>query len=202
MGNLLESIKKFLGIASQNDDLLKKPLWKKLNAMIIIASVGVLLIVLANTFTQSGANSPETEIAGQPLKQGETNTTQNEPSDINKLESTLSQRLEKVLSEIDGVGEVKVNVNLASTTQKDYAVNTNTNNKTTRENDQKGGNRTITEMNENGQMVLVRENQGNREEPVVVKEVKPEVKGVIVVAEGAGDPEVKANLMQAVQVYL
>jgi stage III sporulation protein AG len=198
----MESLKKVLGIDGTGNDLTKRPVWRKLNILVLIASAGVLLIVLANSFGSSKGNQEITHDTG--LVQGSKDTIQNvNPADnVDRLEASLAQRLEKVLTLVNGVGEVRVTVNLASSTQKDFAVNTSTNNKTTKEEDQKGGNRVITEANENGEMVLVRENQGSQEDPVVVKETKPEVKGVIVVAEGAGDPEVKADLMNAVQVYL
>lgn len=202
MGNITESLKRILGIADGTSDITRRPVWRKLNMLIIVASVGVLLIVLANSFGSTGKNQdvvPDTGLAPEIKSTGQ---IPNNPENVDRLEVSLAQRLEKVLALINGVGEIKVTVNLASSTQKDYAVNTSTNNKTTNEQDQKGGNRVITETNENGQMVLVRESQGIKEEPVVVKEIKPEVKGVIVVAEGAGDPEVKADLMKAVQVYL
>jgi len=202
MGNIVESFKKLLGLDNGGDDIFKRPVWKKLNMLVLIAAAGILLIILANTFTTTGKSQDGTTNTPPPESPKESTVLLNAPLDMNKLEATLAQKLEQVLVEINGVGEVKVNVNLASTTQKDYATNMNTNNKTTREQDQKGGNRTITETNETGQMVLVRENQGNKEEPVVVKETKPEVKGVIVVAEGAKDPAIKADLMKAVQVYL
>lgn len=202
MGNIMESLKKALGIDGTSNDITKRPVWRKLNILILIASAGVLLIVLANSFGSSKGSREITPDTG--LVQGSKDTVQNvNPADnVDRLEASLAQRLEKVLTLVNGVGEVMVTVNLASSTQRDFAVNTTTNNKTTKEEDQKGGNRVITETNENGQMVLVRENQGSQEDPVVVKETKPEVKGVIVVAEGAGDPEVRADLMKAVQVYL
>lgn len=201
MANLTETLKKLLGMAD-GEETARRPVWKKLNILLMAAAAGILLIVLANAFTPGSGianRSGGTETAD---KREDAAAVQDAPADVIKLENLLGQRLEEVLTEIDGVGKVSVTVNLASTTERDYAVNTSTNNKTTRENDNKGGNRTITEINEDGQMVLVRESQGSREQPVVVKEIKPEVKGVMVVAEGAEDPAVKADLMNAVHVYL
>ena len=199
---VMESLKKFFGINDSTNDITKRPVWQKLNVLIIIASAGVLLIVLANSFGSSEGKQEITPNAASIPGSKDSGQIVNSADNVDRLEASLAQRLEKVLTLINGVGEVKVTVNLASSTQKDFAVNTTTNNKTTKEQDQKGGNRVITENNENGQMVLVRENQGSKEDPVVVKETKPEVKGVIVVAEGAGDAGVKADLMNAVQVYL
>lgn len=202
MGKIIDSLKKALGIDESGNDITKKPVWRKLNILIIIASIGVLLIILANTFGSTETKQVIAPVAGPAANSKETGDVVSQDASVDSLEVSLAQRLEKVLAIINGVGEVKVTVNLASSTQKDYAVNTTTNNKTTREQDQKGGNRTTTETSENDQMVLVRENQGSKEDPVIVKETKPEVKGVIVVAEGAVDPEIKADLMKAVQVYL
>ena len=199
MADWKELIKKLFGRAA--GDSPKRPVLQKLNVLIIIASVGILMIVLANTFS-TGGNSDETVRMDPPEEQVVKMPSANPSSDITKLENTLAQKLEEVLTQIEGVGDVEVTINLASTTEKNFAVNTSTNSKNTREFDQKGGNRTITEIDETGQMVLVRESQGNREQPIVVKEIKPEVRGVIVVAEGAEDPVIRSDLMKAVHVYL
>ena len=202
LADLLASIKKWLGLTDRGEEKIKRPVLKKLNFLIILAVGGIFLIVLANTFAGSGSTSADRLNTGPPAVHVEPPTLKNTSSEITKLENTLAERLEEVLAQVNGVGQVQVTVNLASTTQKDYAINTTTNNKNTQERDPKGGNRTITETNENGQMVMARGNQGGGEAPVVVKEIKPEVKGVIVVAEGADDMLVKADLMKAVQVYL
>lgn len=174
---------------------------KKVNIMIIIAAAGVLLIVLANLF--SPVSSPN-----EPAQPGTSNTSGNtavnpgSSQDIGTMEKNMAKNLEGILSQIEGVGEVKVTVNLASTAEKDFAINTSVDSKSTQEHDQRGGNRTVTETNQQDQMVLVRINQGSKEDPVVVKEIKPEVKGVIVLADGVSDPLVKADVMKAAQVYL
>ncbi|PKM81294.1 MAG: hypothetical protein CVU89_09780 [Firmicutes bacterium HGW-Firmicutes-14] len=222
MVNFIKSIKKLFGAADSGSEEDKggraaRPVWKKLNNLIIIAAAGIFLIILANVFSSDGnppdglggGGTPEIKSPGivSPGPEGsgsgeDKGTGVAYTPGITELENLLAERLEKALVQISGAGKLEVTVNLASTLEKDCAVNTVTNKKTTEEHDQKGGNRTITELNENGQMVLIRESQGSTEQPVVVREVKPEVKGVIVVAEGAHDPAVKADLMNAVQVYL
>lgn len=200
MRNFWESVKKLLGLQQGDADNANQPVMKKLNTLMIIAAAGVLLMVLANLF------SPERPVdesdSGRTEQTDGQKVTVNSPQDIASLEKTMARDLEEVLGQIDGVGEVKVTVNLASTAEKDFAVNKSVDTKNTQEHDQRGGNRTITETNQQDQMVLVRESQGSREDPVVVKEVKPEVKGVIVLAEGVQDAAIKADVMKAAQVYL
>lgn len=220
MEKLMDQIKRILGIGAveaiepggnkggDNDAKSTKgragsggPVWKRLNTLMLVGSAGVLLIVLANLFTP-GDDLKQTTDSTQTSKSAENPSNIRSSKDISGLENDIAQKLEGILGQINGVGEVKVTVNLASTPEKDFAVNSSVDTKSTQERDQRGGNRSITETNEQDQMVLVRESQGTKEDPVVVKEKKPEVKGVVVVADGVGDPVVKADVMNATQVFL
>ncbi len=201
MHNFWESVKKFLGFKQGESEISNHPVMKKLNTLMIIAAAGILLMVLANLFSPESPTG-ESNSVGITEKNDGQNVSINSSQDISSLEKTMASNLEEVLREIDGVGEVKVTINLASTAEKDFAINKSVDSKNTQEHDQRGGNRTITETNQQDQMVLVRESQGSREDPVVVKEMKPEVKGVIVLAEGVQDTTIKADVMKAAQVYL
>ena len=61
--------------------------------------------------------------------------------------------------------------------------------------DTQGGVRVTTEIDEQTEYVLVQ----SRNEPLVLKEKAPEIKGVLVVVEGANDVELKIQLSRAVQ---
>ncbi|HBQ27878.1 MAG TPA: hypothetical protein DD719_00350 [Desulfotomaculum sp.] len=115
-------------------------------------------------------------------------------------EETMARQLEQMLSQVAGAGKVKVTVRLTSSTQQEYAVNTTSGRKTTEEKDQGGGNRLTTENTDQGQVVLI--HNGQEEKPVVEKEQAARVEGVLVVAEGASEPYVKASLFQATRVAL
>ncbi|GAB6274723.1 MAG: hypothetical protein STSR0004_15880 [Peptococcaceae bacterium] len=115
-------------------------------------------------------------------------------------EETMARALEQMLSQVAGAGKVKATVRLAGSTRQEYAVNTTSSRKTTEEKDQGGGNRLTTENTDQGQVVLI--HSGQEEKPVVEKEQAALVEGVLVVAEGAGEPYVKASLFQATRVAL
>jgi len=89
---------------------------------------------------------------------------------------------------------------LASSEHDKYAIDTNSSKKTTEEKDQVGGVRSTTEYTDSGQLVFIR--NGQDEKPVVEQTGSSEVAGVLVVAQGAKDPEIKARLFEAVQVAL
>jgi len=116
-------------------------------------------------------------------------------------EKYLAKRLADMLAKIDGAGEVSVTVRLESSTKSEYAFNKNTSRRTTQEKDQAGGTRVITEDSENGEVVLV-QGSGGYQSPLVKSESAAEVAGVLVVAEGAHDINVKAELFKAVKVAL
>jgi len=156
--------------------------------------LGVALLVLGNLGGRSGISSPEHKGAGQDIGASPAGQMRRE-------EEALAASLQALLKEVRGVGEVRVAVRLEGSTRSDFAVNTVSGNKTTQEKDKNGGSRTITEVSNNGQVVLVRDARG-QEVPVVERERAPRVVGVLVVAEGAADPGVRTALFRAVEVAL
>lgn len=122
-------------------------------------------------------------------------------TEISRAEKMLEQRLEHILSQIAGAGTVDVSVFLATGTRYEYAINVSANKRVIDEKDQGGGVRLTTEDNLTDQYVLIRGNQ-TEEKPVIIQENSPEIQGVLVVADGARDARIKAQLLQAVQVAL
>ena len=67
------------------------------------------------------------------------------------------------------------------------------------ETDNAGGNRKNTESGEREEVIYKKDADGN-ETPYVVQRKLPEVTGVVVIAEGAGNTKVKENIIGAVSV--
>ena len=116
---------------------------------------------------------------------------------IDDYSDSMEIKLKEILSEIKGVGEVKIMINLEDTAEIVPAFNTTTVNEQTNENDAQGGVRTISRDDSKQEVVT-----SKGDSLMVIKEVKPNVKGVIVVAEGAEDIEVKEKLYSAVKTVL
>lgn len=115
-------------------------------------------------------------------------------------EGALAAKLQSMLERIEGSGEVKVTVRLASSTRETFATNTTAGRKNTVEKDQGGGTRTINENTDSTQLVIAK--NGNGDSPVVQMETSSRIAGVLVVAGGASNPRVKENLFNAVRVAL
>ena len=94
-------------------------------------------------------------------------------------------RLADILSQIDGAGDVSVMITYYSSAEKDIAYET----KTASREDK-------SERSEDKKAVMT---DG---EPMVLKEVYPKVKGVIVTADGAGSSAVRSAISEAVSASL
>ena len=177
-----------------------KEAWKKWfrrdNLLILILS-GVLLFIIVlptgdgNSAKKQKSAQVRTESTQENVRQqGETETQGGEVSELEK-------RLEGVISQMAGIGKVKVMITLQSSEEligeKDEPVErSNTN-----ENDSNGGSRLITQMDSAPSTVF--RTVGNDSEPYVVKTLSPKVEGVVVVAQGAGNGTVDKNITEMVQ---
>jgi stage III sporulation protein AG len=169
---------------------------KKFYLMTTALLLGVILM-LFGSINDNNKNKREAneEIIKNGIKVNDT------LSNIQKAEQTLEKRLVNILSKIDGAGAVSVSVFLEESLEYEYAINVSTTEKKINENDKNGGTRMTDECNEDETLVLVR-TPTNEEKPVVVKEIKPRIQGILVVAEGAKNPLVKEKIIRALQTLL
>jgi stage III sporulation protein AG len=166
-------------------------MWK---LILVLAGGLFLLIYSSNWVSPNPESSPvSNDQAGEELAVEE---------GLSKVEKDLEGRLERALSSVSGAGDVQVTVTMAAGPEHLYATNLSEQTKTTEEVDKSGGNRTITEINEEGNLVLLSAVSGGQEEPVLIKEISPEIAGVLVLSEGARDPALREELVQAVIIVL
>ncbi|WP_077367688.1 sporulation stage III protein AG [Anaerosalibacter sp. Marseille-P3206] len=164
---------------------------KYINNLLIIFIVGIIILIATSIFND---NVSEKETNKRENK-NEKSSTINFTEDYGQL---LERRLENILSEIKGAGKVKVMITLEETSEKVPATNSNQSNEKTSEKDSQGGVRDINREDSNVEIAT----KGSDGSLIVLKEIEPNVKGVIVVAEGAFDMEVKEKLYQAVKTVL
>lgn len=170
-----------------------KRIWILVGAVFL----GISLILLGNSGDQPPPQQEKSII--------DTRETDSQKVNVRKSlmateEDTLAAKLEVMLEKIEGSGDVRVTVRLATSAKEAYAVNTTTGSKTTVEKDQGGGTRTINENSGTNQLVLTKDDKG--EIPVVEMESASKVAGVLVVAAGARNPMVKERIFEAVRVAL
>jgi stage III sporulation protein AG len=108
----------------------------------------------------------------------------------------LERDMENRLGKVKGVSEVTVLITLEGGPVYEYAQNSDSTDRNTREEAGDGGTRNISESTKSTQAVIARENNGER--AVITRELLPQIKGVLVVARGADNPLVKEQIAHAV----
>lgn len=114
-------------------------------------------------------------------------------------EAQLEARVKEILKNVDGVGKVDVMIVLKSSEEKVYRVDKNTSTSDSNEKDSQGGLRTSqsSQLQESTVMAGGGSSQGST--PFLEKELRPELSGIVVSAEGGGSPTVKAEISAAME---
>ncbi len=110
---------------------------------------------------------------------GGTGKSTDASTSVDEYVKTLENKLKNCLSEVKGAGKVDVIISVGSSMQTVLATQTTTSGKV------------LTES-----PIVV----GGK--PVILKEAYPEITGVVIVAEGAGNLTVKVDLLNACQTFL
>ena len=131
--------------------------------------------------------------------QDDNQVTKQEESEEQKSseKDDLENQLTSILKEINGSGDVSVMITYDNSQEIEPAYNSSSTKETTSETDSSGGERTVETASEN--KTLVTSDSSN---PIVIKTKEAKIKGVLVVASGASDPQIKQTLYEAVQTAL
>jgi stage III sporulation protein AG len=171
--------------------------------MILILIVGIAFMLFANFFKGNGTGEDDPQpVAAPPGEDEEAFRSAKESSSVTMAvyEDYYEEQLKESLEAIAGVDEVKIVVNVGSTERTVYEKNTVSRRQTTDETDASGGKRKIEDSSTEEQVVFVRE--GERDVPLVAETRKPEIKGVLVVAKGAENIQVRKSIKEAVMKTL
>lgn len=186
---LIEQMLQKLGRTGQHTQMTAKEKW------MLFFLGGLLLAVIVFPCGKKNVDSTEQEKQGEhPVTEVSHALTEAETS-ITAYERYLSETLEEILCQIEGAGEVKAWVTLASGKEQVFTMESEGEQSLLKEEDSVGGSRTEEKNSMNKSVVLA--NDGN---PYVVKTLQPKVEGVLVVAEGADKSTVKKNISDAVEV--
>ena len=194
-----------------NPNITKEKMLKKDN-MIILILTGILLLVIA--WPMEEPDKKENSVSelwdrNNGMLQ-ETNETTIDAKEVNEVSisqsfldeeyivQTLEHRLEEILYAMDGVGQVKVMITLASQGEKIVEKDIPLERSNILEEDSGGGSRSTNEMNSKEETVYSTNSQGDKI-PYVVKETGVEVAGVSVVAQGGDNEAVQKNIGEVIQ---
>lgn len=156
---------------------------------LLVLAAGICLMILA---MPSGSREKTDEEQTQTRR-----TVQSEAAPGREYEEEMEKRVENLLSTVEGVGKVDVMITVSSSEEKILATDSNQSRSLTEEKDSAGGTRTsrTQELQEN--VVLTGSSGG--EQPIVEMEKMPEIRGVVVSAQGGGDVRVRAEISAALE---
>lgn len=181
-----EKLKK---IFSKNDGNNKK----KIENILVFIVIMAITIVAINYIWNGDKKSknidkvPEVEENNSAV-QVSTNTSYDENE----------EKLANILSNIEGVGKVKVLLTYSQTSTYVPIYNENLKETNTTESDSTGGSRTVAESDIQKE-VIYKEDESGKREPVTQSIISPKMEGAIITAEGADNADVKTSIIQAVE---
>lgn len=174
---------------------------KKINLRELVEKVGMprlVLLVLAGVmllvFSLPGGNGTEDE---ESVKRG---TEAEEELALDAMEAYAKKQevsTEEILSQVSGIGKVKVMLTLAASQEKVPLQDNDTTEEDTKEEDSGGGNRDTSKYEMKKESILVQKD--GEDSPYVVQIYSPSVEGVVVVAQGADSAKIQKEIIEAIQ---
>lgn len=155
-------------------------------------AVGILLLVISGSLSSFGSQEKSNQNVSSA---SETVLT------AEAYEAQLEEKLTGLLTHVAGAGNVRVLVTLEQTAKKVYATEGKTSGQQTNESAESGVGKQETAKSSETEYILVRDSDG-AERALPVTEIQPVIRGVVVVCDGGGDPQVQKNITDAVTTAL
>ncbi|MGM7701927.1 stage III sporulation protein AG [Pseudalkalibacillus sp. Hm43] len=175
-----------------------KKLNRKSQYILLILGFGVAMMLIQNLIQSPEPTSVMNMAAGdQESKPTFSMGKSDDPSSlIRELEEHYENQLKELLDEMIGVQDAEVMVILDSTFRKIVEKEISKQESTTDETDKNGGKRKST-TSQTDEKVIIIDGKGGKE-PFIVSVEKPQVTGVLIVADGAENLQVKNWIIEAV----
>ena len=155
---------------------------------IVLALMGILILIVA--IPTGGADKKEkndSEIAYEDQSRSENENYGKE----------LEKQLKDILEKIDGVGKAEVMITLKSS--KESVLNKDLSEEKQTEEERSGETQKVNKNQKKQEETILSDSSGNSA-PYVIKELEPEISGIVISCEGAGNKVVEASVLEAVQV--
>lgn len=160
--------------------------------LVIIVVVGVIIILAGGFFTRPGGSGKASGPQALEPDTGEKTWSQASGFNGEDIIMNLEERLSKLLSQVEGAGKVEVMIYADSSSEMIPAYNDQLDSRSDEQTERKS-----LESSERRELAL-----SGDDKPVILKVEIPEIKGVVVVAEGADDFLIKQELNNAVCTLL
>ncbi len=162
---------------------------KKVKHIEVYAVILLAVVVLAIWLMPMGENNTATTSSGE----SELITT-------SQYAEMLESKLINVLSAISGAGEVNCMITLDGEVERVLAYSNDEQTSSTENTTSSGSTNSTESSTINKEPILI--NVNGSSQPLVLYQIMPDIKGVVIVASGADDVRVKLDILKAVQALL
>ena len=174
---------------------------KKIENLVVFLVILIVTLIVINVIWNDDSSNEESDTQTNDQSKVLAKSNTNDSSFINETSAdsnyNLASNLEDILSNINGVGNVKVMITYAETSTTIPVYNEESTEENTEETDSEGGTRTVTQTDVRKE-VIYEEQDGNKS-LITQKITSPEVEGAIITAQGADNAEIKTSIIQAVE---
>lgn len=182
---LIEKINNFI---NKNQELNRK---KTIENLVVFVIILIIVLLSINVIWNKDKKEDNKSTIDENKKLA---TIEENSKDDNSL---TSEKLENILSKINGVGKVKVYITYSQTSQIIPIYNEDISQKDTQEEDTQGGTRKVVETDTKKEVVY--DEKSGSKTIITQSIVSPKIEGAIVTAEGGNNTNTKANIIQAVE---
>ena len=182
---LIEKIKNFI---NKKQELNRK---KTIENLVVFVIILIIVLLSINVIWNKDKKEDNKSTIDENKKLA---TIEENSKDDNSL---TSEKLENILSKINGVGKVKVYITYSQTSQIIPIYNEDISQKDTQEEDTQGGTRKVVETDTKKEVVY--DEKSGSKTIITQSIVSPKIEGAIVTAEGGNNTNTKANIIQAVE---
>ena len=165
---------------------------KKIENLVVFVIILIITLIVINYVWNDGDEKNTNNVKEESSYKQLATTVSSE-----NTKTDLEQKLEDILSKIDGVGKVSVLITYSQSSEVIAMYNETSKSSFTEEEDSEGGKRKIDETESTKEIIYTQENGVNV--PVTQKVVNPVIEGAIITAVGANNATVKTNIIQAVE---
>lgn len=183
-------------LINKNDDKQEGNDKKKIENLVFFVILLIVTIVVINAIW-NGKSQVTKQENNTTSKQLATTVQNDITQNTVQTADNLEEKLENILSNIQGVGEVKVCINYSESSEVVAMYNETSKVSNTEESDTSGGTRKIQETD--SQKEIVYQEDDGEKTPITQKIVQPKIEGAIITAKGANNVDTKTNIIQAVE---
>ena len=164
--------------------------------MLFLAGILLIIITIPDILGKGGAGKEKEPSSKTVVVGNDTNTTSYDP---NTYITDMENKLEDILRKVDEIGEVAVMITMKGSKEQVALKDIPYTQEGLNEVDGEGGSRTDNSIKKEESTVLVNDEDG-KTVPYIIKELEPEIEGVVVIAEGGDNIMIVKDVMEAVEV--